>query len=128
MAVAAGLASLRAAYAKEYETLARNADALIALLTASLGAEGVAHHIGRAGNMFSVFFGTEPVRDFQSAKATETWRYPAFFHALLSRGVYPPASAFETWFVSTALDDEAFDRIADALPAAARAAAAVEEN
>ncbi|ETZ91767.1 hypothetical protein L828_1802 [Mycobacteroides abscessus MAB_030201_1061] len=42
--------------------------------------------------------------------------------------MYPPASAFETWFVSTALDDEAFDRIADALPAAARAAAAVEEN
>ncbi|WP_131807819.1 aminotransferase class III-fold pyridoxal phosphate-dependent enzyme, partial [Mycobacteroides abscessus] len=58
VAVAAGLASLRAADAKAYETLDRNADALIALLTASLGAEGVAHHIGRAGNMFSVFFGT----------------------------------------------------------------------
>ena len=38
-------------------------------------------------------------------------------------GVYPPPSAFETWFVSTVLDDEAFVRIADALPGAARAAA-----
>ena len=38
-------------------------------------------------------------------------------------GVYPPPSAFETWFVSTVLDDEAFERIADALPVAARAAA-----
>lgn len=128
IAVAAGLASLRAADAKAYETLDRNADAIIALLTASLDAEGVPHQISRAANMFSVFFGAEPVHDFQTAKATETWRYPAFFHALLSRGVYLPASAFETWFVSTALDDEAFDRIADALPAAARAAAAVEER
>lgn len=40
VAVAAGLASLRAADAKAYETLDRNADALIALLTASLDAEG----------------------------------------------------------------------------------------
>ena len=42
---------------------------------------------------------------------------------LLDAGIYPPPSAFETWFVSTALDDEAFDRIAAALPGAARAAA-----
>ena len=37
--------------------------------------------------------------------------------------MYPPPSAFETWFVSAVLDDDAFDRIADALPGAARAAA-----
>jgi glutamate-1-semialdehyde 2,1-aminomutase len=42
---------------------------------------------------------------------------------LLDGGVYPPPSAFETWFVSTVLDDEAFEHIADALPGAARAAA-----
>ncbi len=56
--------------------------------------------------MFSVFFTDAPVTDFASAKATETWRYPAFFHALLDAGVYPPCSAFETWFVSAALDDD----------------------
>jgi glutamate-1-semialdehyde 2,1-aminomutase len=73
--------------------------------------------------MFSVFFSDDPVVDFATAKATDTWRFPAFFHALLDAGVYPPCSAFETWFVSTALDDDAFDRIGNALPAAARAAA-----
>ncbi|MFD6455866.1 aspartate aminotransferase family protein, partial [Nocardia sp. NPDC060220] len=51
-------------------------------------------------------------------------RYPAFFHALLDAGVYAPPSAFEAWFVSAALDEDAFDRIAAALPAAALAAAA----
>mgnify|MGYP000682807546 CR=1 FL=1 len=43
-----------------------------------------------------------------------------FFHALLDGGVYAPPSAFETWFVSAALDDDAFSHIADALPAAPR--------
>jgi glutamate-1-semialdehyde 2,1-aminomutase len=77
--------------------------------------------------MFSVFFSDAPVTDFASAKATDTWRFPAFFHALLDAGVYPPCSAFETWFVSAALDDEAFERIGAALPAAARAAAEAEQ-
>ena len=49
--------------------------------------------------------------------------YRAQVDALLEGGVYPPPSAFETWFVSSALDDEAFDRIAAALPGASRAAA-----
>ena len=57
-------------------------------------------------------------------KAAETWRFPPFFHALLDRGVYFPPSVFESCFVSAALDDEAFGVLADALPHAARAAAA----
>jgi glutamate-1-semialdehyde 2,1-aminomutase len=83
----------------------------------------VAHQVQRAGNMLSVFFTDAPVTDFAAARASETWRFPPFFHGLLDAGVYPPPSAFETWFVSCALDDDAFDRIAAALPGAARAAA-----
>ena len=83
----------------------------------------MAHQIPRAGNMLSVFFSEKPVTDFATARASETWRFPPFFHALLNAGVYPPCSAFEAWFVSAALDDAAFDRIAQALPAAAQAAA-----
>ncbi len=123
VAVAAGLATLRAADDAVYATLDTNADRLARLLSDSLTEAGVAHHVPRAGNMLSVFFGEAPVTDFASARASETWRYPPFFHALLDAGVYPPCSAFEAWFVSTALDDAAFDRIADALVAAARAAA-----
>jgi glutamate-1-semialdehyde 2,1-aminomutase len=84
---------------------------------------GVLHQIPRAGNMLSVFFGDQPVTDFASARASETWRFSPCFHALLDAGVYPPCSAFETSFVSAALDDAAFARIADALPIAARRAA-----
>lgn len=123
VAMAAGLATLRAADAGVYATLDANADRLTGLLTEALTNAGVAHQVQRAGNMLSVFFSPDPVTDFDTARASETWRFPPFFHALLDAGVYPPASAFETWFVSTALDDNAFDRIATALPAAARAAA-----
>lgn len=122
VAVAAGLATLRAADESVYQALDANADRLAALLSDALTDAGVAHQIPRAGNMLSVFFADEPVTDFATARASDTWRYPPFFHALLDAGVYPPCSAFEAWFVSAALDDAAFDRIADALPAAAAAA------
>lgn len=123
VAMAAGLATLRNADDAAYARVDANADRLAGLLTGALTDAGVAHRVQRAGNMLSVFFTDEQVDDFAAAKATETWRFPPFFHALLEAGVYPPCSAFETWFVSAALDDDAFSRIADALPGAARAAA-----
>jgi glutamate-1-semialdehyde 2,1-aminomutase len=122
VAMAAGLATLRAADDAVYQALDTNADRLAGLLSQALTDAGVPHQIPRAGNMLSVFFTEQPVTDFAAARASETWRFPPFFHALLDRGVYPPCSAFEAWFVSAALDDAAFDRIADALPAAAAAA------
>ena len=127
LATAAGLATLRAADDDVYAALDKNADRLTAMLAEALTDAGVPHQIPRAGNMFSVFFGEQPVTDFAAARASETWRFPAFFHSLLEAGVYLPCSAFEAWFVSAALTDEAFERIAAALPAAARAAATTGE-
>ena len=123
VAVAAGLTTLRHADDAVYAALDANADRLAALLAEALTVAGVTHQVVRGGNFLSVFFTDEPVTDFASARASETWRFPPFFHALLDGGVYAPPSAFETWFVSAALDDDAFERIAAALPAAARAAA-----
>ncbi|MET0188039.1 MAG: glutamate-1-semialdehyde 2,1-aminomutase [Pseudonocardia sediminis] len=127
VAVAAGLTTLRQADAAVYATLAENATRLGDLFTKSLSAAGVPHTVQYAGTMFSVFFSEDPVTDYAGAKAAQTWRYPAFFHALLARGIYSPPSAFEAFFVSTALDDDAFAEIEAALPEAARAAAAAVE-
>ncbi|MFC9020779.1 aspartate aminotransferase family protein, partial [Streptomyces albidoflavus] len=85
--------------------------------------EGVAHRVQNASNMFSVFFTADEVRDYDDAKRQESFRFTAFFHSMLAQGVYLPPSSFESWFVSTAHDDRAVERIAAALPAAARAAA-----
>jgi glutamate-1-semialdehyde 2,1-aminomutase len=123
VAVAAGLATLRAADDGVYRALDANSQRLGALFTDALTAAGVAHHVAYAGNLLSVFFREERVRDYHDATESETWRFPAFFHALLDHGVYGPPSPYEAWFVNAAMDDAAFEIIESALPAAARAAA-----
>jgi glutamate-1-semialdehyde 2,1-aminomutase len=123
VAVATGLATLRAADDAVYAALDANAKRLGELFAAALTEAGVVHSIQFAGNLMSVFFSEKPVRDYAGAQATETWRFPPFFHALLDGGVYAPPSAYEAWFVNAAMDDEAFSVIEAALPAAARAAA-----
>ena len=75
--------------------------------------------------MFSVFLtDAGPVRDFEDAQRTDGAAYAAFFHAMLDRGVYLPPSAYEAWFLSAAHDERAVQTVLDALPEAARAAAA----
>jgi glutamate-1-semialdehyde 2,1-aminomutase len=123
VAVAAGLTTLRLADSFVYETLDAHAYTIGQMVHEALTEEGVGHHVQYAGNLFSVFFAAQPVVDFAGAQAAETWRYKAFFHAMLDAGVYLPPSAFEAWFVNAALDEAALTRIQRALPAAARAAA-----
>jgi glutamate-1-semialdehyde 2,1-aminomutase len=130
VATAAGLATLRAAGPEVYARLDDVAARLSAAVSDALSAEGVAHRIQRAGNLFSVFFGPDAssagVRDFAAAQAQEVYRHAPFFHAMLAGGVNLPPSVFEAWFVSAAHDDTALDRIVSALPSAARAAAAAD--
>jgi glutamate-1-semialdehyde 2,1-aminomutase len=123
IATAAGLATLQACTPEVYRHLDATAAQLQQLVSEALDKEGVAHRVQVAGNLFSVFFGDDEVRDYDAARAQESWRYAPFFHELLDRGVYAPPSVFEAWFVSAAHDDAVLDRIADALPHAARAAA-----
>ena len=51
------------------------------------------------------FFTDRPVRDFQSATSADTGRYARFFRAMIRRGIYPPPSQFEAWFLSAAHAD-----------------------
>ncbi|MCW2526789.1 MAG: hemL2 [Pseudonocardiales bacterium] len=125
VAVAAGLTTLRHCTPEIYQKLDATSATIGRLAAAALEQAGVRHTVQYAGNLFSIFFADGPVTDFAGAQAAETWRYPAFFHSMLDAGVYLPPSAYEAWFVSAAFDEAAIDRIADALPAAARAAAAV---
>jgi glutamate-1-semialdehyde 2,1-aminomutase len=123
VATAAGLAQLRLLDDAVYETVDRVATEVSGLVSEALSKEGVAHRLQTAGNMFSVFFTDEAVTDYDLARKQEAFRFNGFFHTMLARGVYLPPSAFESWFVSSAHDAAAVERIAAALPAAARAAA-----
>jgi glutamate-1-semialdehyde 2,1-aminomutase len=123
VATAAGLAQLRLATDEVYATVDRVAAEVSGLATEALTKEGVVHRLQSAGNMFSVFFTDAPVTNYAQAKTQQAFRFTAFFHSMLAQGVYLPPSAFESWFVSAAHGPQAVERIAAALPAAARAAA-----
>jgi glutamate-1-semialdehyde 2,1-aminomutase len=45
------------------------------------------------------------VRDYDTAVNANTGAYATFFRAMLSRGIYPPPSQFEAWFLSAAHTD-----------------------
>jgi glutamate-1-semialdehyde 2,1-aminomutase len=125
LAVAAGLATLRSATAEVYARVDTAAGAVAKLAGEALTSAGVPFWLSEAGNLFSVFLGrAAPVASFADARGQSAAAYAAFFHAMLDGGVYLPPSGYEAWFLSAAHDDAALARIADALPAAARAAAA----
>ena len=127
VAVAAGLTTLRHCTDDVYAHCDEVAAVLRGAASAALFAAGVPHRVQQAGNMFSIFFVPDErqVRDYDDARSQDVAQYTAFFHALLARGVYLPPSAFEAWFVNATLSGEALDRVLEALPAAARAAAEV---
>jgi glutamate-1-semialdehyde 2,1-aminomutase len=128
IATTAGLATLRLATDEVYAHIGAVADTVKTAASDELTRAGVPHVVQATGTMFSVFLADGAVRDFDDASRTDQTAYAAFFHAMLDRGVYLPPSAFEAWFLSSAHDDRAVQTVLDALPHAARAAAAAQET
>lgn len=119
VASAAGLATLDLCTADAYARLDRRADEITDALSSALS--GVPHQLQRSGSLFSVFFTGTPVRTYAEARAQDTAAFARFFHAMLDAGVWLPPSAFEAWFVSTALTDDDVAIVADAAGRAADA-------
>ena len=112
LAVAAGLATLRRLDRKAYERLEDLTQRLAAGLRAAAGERPV--QIASVCGLVTPFFSAKPVRDFGGASACDLDAYGRFCRALLERGIYPPPSQFEAWFVSLAHDEAAIDRTAEA--------------
>ena len=66
---------------------------------------GVGVRVNRVASLLTVFFASQPVTDYQSARQADTSLFGRFFHQLLSGGVYWPPSQFEAAFVSLAHTD-----------------------
>ena len=108
LAVAAGLATLRELEEPAYERLDALTDRLSAGLRDAAGERPV--QVASVRGLVTPFFSAAPVKDFDGASATDPEAYGRFCRALLDRGIYPPASRFEAWFVSLAHDEAAIDR------------------
>jgi len=121
LATTAGLAVLcRLAEPGTYERLEEGGARLEQIIRDS----GAPVTINRVGSMLTPFFTTGTVTDYAGATACDTQMYAAVARALLKRGVYPPPSQFEAWFVSTRHGDEEFAATAEALAGALEAAGA----
>jgi len=101
LAVAAGLAMLR--HLKSHPEIYAQLDARTAAICAG---KPRGTTVNRVGAMFTIFFTSAPVADYDSAKKSDTARFADFHRHALERGIYLPPSQFEAAFVSAAHTDQ----------------------
>ena len=106
LAMAAGIAALTELRKPgKYEAIEHKTQILGEGLQKAIHDSGIPGQIQRIGGLLCLFFTKEPVRDYASAKQSDTARFARYFWAMLSRGIYLPPSQFEAWFISLALED-----------------------
>src|SRR3954470_192716 len=102
LAMTAGIWCLERLSPKLYRHLSALGTRLAGGLADAARDAGVALQVNAFGSLLTPFFTARPVRDFASAASANTDRYAVFFRGMLQRGVYPPPSQFEAWFLSAA--------------------------
>jgi glutamate-1-semialdehyde 2,1-aminomutase len=102
LAMTAGLWSLDNLKPRLYAHLAELGARLAAGLADAAREARVSLQVNAHGSVLTPFFTDQPVRDFASATTANTEHYAKFFRGMLRRGIYPPPSQFEAWFISAA--------------------------
>lgn len=112
MAVAAGYTTL--SVLKEnpqiYNELDKKTATLKSELHQVLKGKDIPHTINQIGSMLSVHFAEHEVKDFATASTCDLPLFNKYFHHMLNSGIYLPPSAYETWFISSALSDEDIEK------------------
>ncbi|HEV2581447.1 MAG TPA: glutamate-1-semialdehyde 2,1-aminomutase [Ktedonobacteraceae bacterium] len=119
LAMAAGIATLRELRKPDrYEELERKGQLLEEGIQRAIKQAGINVQFARLGSLFGLFFTSQPVIDYASAKTSDTARYARYFWKMLERGVYLPPSQFETCFISLALEDAMIEETIEAVKVA----------
>lgn len=108
IAMAAGWAMLNylKSHPETYETLESITTQIVDGIRDNLQKLGLDYTINAVGSMFSIFFTSNSVSNFEEAKLSDTHLFGQYFRSMLEQGVYLAPSQFETLFVSTALSEE----------------------
>ncbi len=104
LAMAAGLATLRhlKAHPEIYARIDTLSAKLVAGVLAAAKSAGIPVTANRAGSMFTWFFATGAVHDWDSAAKCDTAAFGKFFRGMLDNGVYLPPAQYEAAFLSAA--------------------------
>ena len=110
LAMTAGLWALSKLSATLYRRLDKLGRRLAEGLREAARDTGAHLTVNAVGSVLTPFFSAGPVTDYASATAADTDAYAAFFRGMLQRGIYPPPSQFEGWFLSNAHTERDVDR------------------
>ncbi len=102
LAMTAGIWCLDQLSPKLYKHLAVLGSRLAAGFADAAREAGVDLQVNAFGSVVTPFFTSRQVKDYASATTANTDLYARFFRGMLARGIYPPPSQFEAWFVSAA--------------------------
>jgi len=102
LAMTAGLWALSQLSPALYARLDRLGRRLATGLAAAAREATLDLQVNAHGSVLTPFFTARPVHDYQSATRADTTAYARFFRGMLTRGIYPPPSQFEAWFLSGA--------------------------
>ena len=125
LAMAAGIATVRRLKHDRnqiYSILEKNSAMLVTGVTKAARENGVEIVAQRVGSMFTWFFQTGPIHNWQDAARSGTEKFAQFHQGMLERGIYLPPSQFEAAFLSAA---HTTDDIASTIEAAGNAFAAL---
>jgi glutamate-1-semialdehyde 2,1-aminomutase len=114
LAMIAGLWSLSELSPRLYRHLSDLGSRLASGLADAARAASIPMQVNGFGSLVTPFFTSTSVRDYQTALTADTQAYGRFFRAMLARGVYPPPSQFEAWFLSAAHTKRDVDRTIEA--------------
>ena len=111
LAVTAGLETLKIlAQPGTYETLGKSSAYLVEEAKKLAQKTGVKTHISRVGSMFTLFFASQEVIDYDTALKSDTVAFSRYFHLMLKGGIYLAPSQFEANFISLAHSQENLDK------------------
>ena len=116
VAMAAGLTQLKYLYAhpEVYSGLEEKGAKLYGGMEALLKEKGLPYSVNHISSLGSLFFSEQAVRDYASAKTSDTKRFAEYFLHMLKSGIHLAPSQFEAMFLSAAHTGEAIDRTLDA--------------
>ena len=112
LAVTAGFATLSILAQDHtlYDKLEASAARLCAGIQSQLDALGLPFVTNRVGSMFTLFFTSSPVRNWDDARGCDTTAFASYFSEMLQQGIYLAPSQFEAAFLSVAHSDDLIER------------------